>query len=424
MRRLTFPPGFLWGTATAGHQVEGDNRHSDWWAWEQQPGSPVTEPSGEAIDHYHRYPDDLALLADLGIPVYRFSIEWSRIEPAEGNIDRAALRHYHDMVETVRAAGLVPMVTLNHFTLPVWLAARGGWVHPDTPDLFAGYCSLVVSELGDLVDWYCTINEPGIVAFGGYLGALGFPPGMKQLATWNEAIEGLRRGHVRALEVVKTARPEARAGATHAMIEFIANEGGRPLMEYVRSQMEDRFLEVSQQDDFVGVQTYTRQAIILPTILRPVARSLVGSAWVTRTVMPRLIRAVTRLGDRPNPRQRTTDMGYEYRPEAVAATVRRAHELVPGKDIIVTEHGIATSDDRERIEFIIAGLASLHEAIEEGVPLRGYIHWSAFDNFEWALGYGMQFGLIAVDRSTQQRQPKPSAAFLGSVAHDNAITIG
>jgi beta-glucosidase len=412
----------MWGTATAAHQVEGDNRNSDWWAWEHHPDSPVAEPSGTAIDHHNRYAEDIALLAELDLPVYRFSVEWARIEPTDGTFDQDALAHYRRVAETVRAAGMTPMVPLNHFTLPVWLAAQGGWIHPDTPDRLATYCRRVVTELGDLVDWYCTINEPGYVALG-YVGALGFPPGTTTMANWEAAIDGLCRGLVRSREAAKEARPEAQVGATQPMIEYETNDAGRPLVEFFRSQTEDRFLEACTDDDFIGVQTYTRQVVTPPAWSAPLTRALTGLGPVRRTAIPRLIRRLTSLGNEPDSEIRTTDMGYEYRPEAIAATVRRAHELFPDKPIIVTEHGIATGDDTERIEFVRAGLAALHGAIDDGVPVLGYIYWSAFDNFEWALGYSMEFGLISVDRSTQARTPKPSAHFLGEVARDNALVI-
>lgn len=412
----------MWGTATAAHQVEGENRNSDWWAWEQRPDSPVAEPSGTAIDHYNRYPDDVALLADLGLPVYRFSVEWARIEPVEGSFDDGALAHYRLVAETVRAAGMTPMVTLNHFTLPIWIGARGGWMHPGTPDHLASYCSRVVSELGDLVDWYCTINEPGNVALG-YLGALGFPPGTTTMATWEAAIDGLCKGVVRSRQATKQARPEAKVGATHSMIEFETNDAGQPLVEFFRERMEDRFLAASSDDDFLGVQTYTRAVIAPPPWSAPLVRALTELGPVRRAVVPWLFRRVSRIGDTAGKSARTTDMGYEYRPQAIAATVRRANELLPGKPLVVTEHGIATKDDTERIEFIRDGLVALHPLLDDGVPLLGYIYWSAFDNFEWALGYRMQFGLIGVDRSTQARVVKPSARFLGEVAQANAVVI-
>ncbi len=413
----------MWGTAAAAHQVEGDNRNSDWWAWEHNPSSPITEPSGSAIDHYNRYADDIALLAGFDLPVYRFSTEWARIEPAEGVFDTDALAHYRNMAETVRSAGMTPMVTLNHFTLPVWLTARGGWLSPEAPELLARYSSKVVSELGDLVDWYCTINEPGNVAFGGYLGALNFPPGMRSVTAWDAAIDGLCKAMEMSRAAVKESRPEAKVGATHAMIEWESNKAGRPLLEYMRNQLEDRFLEVSDEDDFIGVQTYSRVLLDPPAVIAPLARVLVEVGPVRRAVLPPLIRLLTRLGDRQDSKMRTTDMGYEYRPQAIAATVRRVHNLYPDKDIIVTEHGIATTNDEERIEFIREGLTALHGLLAEGIPLVGYLHWSAFDNFEWALGYGMRFGLIDVDRATQIRTPKPSARFLGDIALANSLEV-
>jgi beta-glucosidase len=418
---LAFPDGFLWGVATAAHQVEGDNRNSDWWAWEHRPGSPVAEPSGTAVEHYARFESDIALLAGLGYTTYRFSVEWARVEPAEGHFEEDAVRHYRAVTEAVRDAGMTPIVTLNHFTLPAWLARRGGWIATAAPSLFARYCTRVVTALGDLVDWYCTINEPGAVALGGYVGALGWPPGTTDLPSWNAAIDGLKQAHTRGLAAVKEIRPQARAGATHALIEYEANTGGRPIMEFLRHQMEDTFLAVCADDDFVGVQTYTRAVVHLPSVLAPVTRALVNVALLRRLVMPPLVRRGSAPTDRRSDRVRRTDMGYEYRPQAVAATVRRVADLLPDKDIVVTEHGIATTDDQERVAFITDGLTALHGAIADGVPVRGYIHWAAFDNFEWALGYRMRFGLVAVDRETQERRVKPSGRLLGEIARANAL---
>jgi beta-glucosidase len=420
---LEFPPGFLWGTATAAHQVEGNNTNSDWWEWEHRADSPVPDKSGDAIDHYNRYVEDIAMLADLGFGVYRFSVEWARIEPEEGTFDPAALRHYRTMVEAARSDGLIPMVTLHHFTVPRWFAAKGGFQSAEAPTLFDRYVRAVVNTLGDTVDHYCTINEPGVLAMGGYLGAFGWPPGTKDMDSWHRAINQLRLCHVAARDAVKTIRPQARVGLTQAMTEYEANEAGRPVMEYLRKYNEDVFFEVCEPDDFIGVQTYSRVPITPPGWTKPFAKSLIDLAPLRRALLPSLVRrntadfADTERGDDI----RRTDMGYEYRPQAIAATVRRAAELLPGKDIIVTENGIATTDDRERIEFITQALTGLHAVIQEGIPLKGYIHWSAFDNFEWALGYRMQFGLIAVDRSTQERTPKPSASFLGGIARNNSL---
>jgi beta-glucosidase len=423
MTELAFPAGFLWGTATSAHQVEGGNSNSDWWEWELRPDTPCKEPSGSAIEHYKRYGRDVALLAGLGFNTYRFSVEWSRIEPSEGTFDVTQLDHYRRVVAAVRKNGLIPMVTLNHFTLPIWVAKQGGWLSDRTPALFERYVRRVVEAFGNTVDWYHTINEPGVVALG-YLGAPGFPPGTRGIANWRRATQRLIDGHRLARATIKELRPAAQVGMGHSMQEWESNAGGRRVMNYMRRMSEDVFLRACREDDFVGVQTYTRMVLEMP---RPIG-------WLTKAVL-----AVDRIQDfvvsramahwassgpvDPRKGMRRTQMGYEFRPGAIVATVRRVAELLPGKPIVVTEHGVAAADDAERIEFITEGLKALHPLVGEGIPLRGYLHWSAFDNFEWASGYAMEFGLIAVDRKTQERTVKPSARFLGEIARANKLML-
>jgi beta-glucosidase len=425
MTELVFPDGFLWGTATSAHQVEGGNSNSDWWAWELKPGSPCREPSGAAIDHYNRYPQDVALLAGLGFNTYRFSVEWARIEPTEGTFDQAELDHYRAMVAAVRASKLIPVVTLNHFALPVWVAAKGAWLADATPVLFERYVRRVVEAFGESVEWYCTINEPGVVAFGGYMGGLGFPPGKHGVANWRGASSRLIDAHRRARAAIKELRPGARVGMTHSMQEWESNAGGRPAMEYARRQSEDIYLEAARDDDFVGIDTYTRTVLELPRPIGWLTRAALSVGPIERLAVSAMVSRQVSGGFTNDPRKgiRRTQMGYEYRPTAVAATVRRVAELLPGKPIVVAEHGVAAADDAERIEFITEGLKALHPLISEDIPLLGYIHWSAFDNFEWALGYAMEFGLIAVDRTTQERKLKPSASFLGEIARTNRLRV-
>ena len=425
MSEIAFPSGFLWGTATAAHQVEGDNTNSDWWAWENKPGTPCKEPSGTAIEHFKRYPRDMALLAGLGFNTYRFSVEWARIEPNEGEFDGLALEHYRKMVKLCRKSRLTPMVTINHFTLPQWVAARGGWLAPSIVRFFERFTRRVVDALGDEVEYFCTINEPGVVAFGGYGGGFPFPPGVSGIDRWKAATAALIEAHKAARATIKSARPEAKVGLTNAMQEWESNPGGAPIMNYARRLMEDVYLEAAAEDDFIGVQTYTRARVEVSRA----AGLLAGVALAIAPVEKLVVAQVTAwqkqggIGAISEPGVRTTQMGYEFRPQAVAAPVRRTARLLPGKPIIVTEHGIATANDAERIEFITEGLRSLHQVIADGIPLQGYIHWSAFDNFEWSSGYAMEFGLIAVDRKTQQRTPKPSAKFLGEIARANRVRL-
>jgi beta-glucosidase len=426
MSELVFPAGFLWGVATAAHQVEGGNSNSDWWDWETKAGSPTREPSGAAIEHYTRFAADIKLIAGLGFNTYRFSVEWARIEPEEGAFDQAALDHYGQMVAATRKAGMEPLLTIHHFTLPRWVAAQGGWLSDRTPALFERYTRKVVETLGDRVSWYVTINEPGVIAFGGILGALNFPPGVGGVANWRRSIAKLIEAHRRSRAVIRELQPAAKVGIAHSMQEWESNWGGRPVIDYARKLNEDVFLDACADDNYIGVNTYTRQAIEFSPVFGALARVALAVGPLERRLVPQV---VARVRDESDPEVfgkqpgRRTQMGYEWRPTAIAACVRGVAARYPGKPIVVTEHGVATANDEERIEFIRDGLVALHEVIADGIPLRGYVHWSAFDNFEWALGYAMQFGLIGVDRKTQKRTIKPSARYLGDIAKSNRLDL-
>jgi beta-glucosidase len=426
MSELVFPDGFLWGTASSAHQTEGGNSNSDWWDWELKPDTPTREPSGKAIEQYTRYARDAAMVGQLGFNMYRFGIEWARIEPEEGRFDEAALEHYRKVIAAIRRAGMAPLPTLYHFTLPRWVAAQGGWLSDRTPALFGRYVRRVVEAIGDRTDWYMTINEPGVVAFGGYLGAIPFPPGRRGVENWRRSIARLIEAHRLALAAIKELRPAAKVGMAHSMQEWESNWGGRAVIEYSRRLNEDVFLAACKEDDYIGVNSYTRQRIDLSAPIGVLTRIVLSVGALERRVVPRV---VDRMAAAMEPEVllrdgvRRTQMGWEWRPQAVAFTVRRVAELHPGKPILVTEHGVATANDEERVEFIRDGLTALHPLIAEGIPLRGYLHWTAFDNFEWAYGYSMLFGLIGVDRKTQERTIRPSARFLGGIARTNRLVL-
>ena len=385
---MHYPDGFLWGAATAAHQVEGGNWNSDWWAWEHDPSSPCVEPSGDACDQYHRYEEDLDLLAGLGIPMYRFSIEWARIEPEPGEFSNAAIAHYRRVVEAARRKGVEPMLTLHHFTSPRWVTEAGGWANPDVVGWFERFVQTTVPELAPSVSRWCTINEPNIVATFGYLNGL-FPPGHLSFDEREAANRHFVEAHRAATRAIKAVDAEAQVGITVALHEWTVEDGGQALVDELRRPMEDVFLEVAQDDDFVGVQNYTR-FVVGPEGYRD-----------------------------PEPDSRMTIMGYEYRPEALEATIRRAWDVTDGTPIIVTESGIATTDDAERIEFVTAALDGVDRCLADGIEVGGYIYWSLLDNFEWAFGYGPTFGLVAVDRESMQRSVKPSARWFGTIASAN-----
>ncbi|HEY7135518.1 MAG TPA: glycoside hydrolase family 1 protein [Acidimicrobiia bacterium] len=387
---ITFPDGFLWGTATAAHQVEGGNWNNDWWAFEHAEKTPCTEVSGDAVDHYWRYRSDIAMLAELGFGAYRFSVEWSRIEPEEGEFSRAALDHYRRMIATCLEQSLVPVVTFHHFTTPRWATTGAGWADPVTAERLARFCERAVAALGDLIGIACTINEPNIVALMGHMVGV-FPPGRQDIDAYARANDVLVDAHRRCYEVLKAGPGDFPVGITVAMGDWDSPPGSEETLARVRHQHEGIYLEAARGDDFVGVQAYSR----------------------------------TRLGADGMPVGAeegvdVLDMGYEYWPQALEVAIRHAAKVaqVP---IHVTENGIGTTNDEQRISYVRSALEGLATCIADGIDVRSYFYWSMMDNFEWTLGYMPRFGLVSVDRATQLRTIKPSGHWLGQVARENRI---
>lgn len=383
-----YPRDFMWGAATAAHQIEGNNTASDWWAREHgRIPNAVAEPSLDAANSYHLYPLDMMLLANAGLDTYRFSIEWARIEPEEGYFSKVQLDHYRRMIDVCQETGLRPFVTLHHFTNPLWFTQSGGWFVPRSVDRFIKYVEAVLPILRQ-VDYVCTINEPNMVGMWADFARVGPDIGLPEpdpivvehlTAAHKEAVNRLRAVGLKAGWAVATQAYQALSGA-----EMTAAQYGYP--------REDYFLEMAREDDWVGVQAYTRTVIGNEGPL-PVSSSA-----------------------------RTTQMGWEFYPEAVADGVRNAwrHARVP---IIVTENGIATANDQERIEYTAGALDSLASCLLEGIDVRGYLHWSALDNYEWG-SYVPTFGLISWDKETFERSPKPSLAWLGEHAVQSRRAAG
>ena len=388
---LAFPRGFKWGAATAGHQIEGNNINSDWWVREHTPGSGIAEPSGDACDSYHRYREDMALLADAGLDTYRFSLEWSRVEPERGFVSLAEIDHYRRMVAACHEFGLTPMVTLLHFTVPRWFADRGGWRAPDAVDAFARFTEIALPIVSDGVEWVCTINEPNIMSMihgqrEADLIASGLP------APDQAVSDVLAQAHTRSREVL-SAVPAIRSGWSVATQAFIPEQGFEQAAREYGYPREHFFLEAARGDDWVGVQAYTR-TIIGPDGPRPIPDGV-----------------------------ETTLTGWEYFPPALGIGVRNAWDLTGGVPVFVTENGIATADDTRRIDYTHGALTGLHAAMSDGVDVLGYLHWSALDNYEWG-SYKPTFGLISWDRKTFARTPKPSLGWLGGVARANELPVG
>ena len=392
MDDVTFPDGFVWGTATAAHQIEGGNHNNDWWDWEHTEGSGCTEPSGDACDSWNRWLDDVDAVAEMGLGAYRFSLEWSRIEPAEGEFSQVALDRYRLLCEALITRGITPMVTFHHFTTPRWVAAAGGWESPATVDRFVRFCTVAAEALGDVIGVACTLNEPNIVAAMGYLAGI-FPPGRQDVAARRTVNANFVAAHRRAVEAIRTAAPGVPVGLTLSMADYQAIDGGDAKLEQIRRGMEDRFLAATEGDDFLGVQAYSRTRVAPD-----------GVRYDGEPGVPMLV------------------MGYEFWPQSIEATLRRAWEVTGGKvPLWVTENGIGTDDDGQRIDYVHQALQGVQRAIADGIDVRGYTYWSLLDNFEWAFGYRPRFGLVEVDRTTFARRPKSSATWFGGIARSNRL---
>lgn len=427
-----FEKSFFIGAATAAHQVEGNNTNSDCWAMEQMTHTSYVEPSLDAVDHYNRYEEDIKLMAEAGLNAYRFSVEWARIEPHDGEFDEKEIEHYYDVIQCCKKHGLEPIVTLHHFSSPKWLICKGGWEAETVSDDFARYVRYVMEHLGKELNYVCTINEAnmgvqvaaiaeryrkqmmaqlakaqtngGSVDSGVQMG-LNMEKMMADqaaIAEENSKVFGVQQpqsftnprtphgdelvmeAHKAARAVIREICPWIKVGLTLSLHDIQPLAGGE---EYAQKEWSDEFshyLSAIADDDFLGVQNYTR------TICNAD-------------------------GSCPAPEgAELTQMGYEFYPQALENVIRKVHDVFQG-DVIVTENGIATDDDTRRVEFIKTALSGVQNCINDGIPVKGYFYWSLMDNFEWQKGYAMQFGLITVDRKNgQKRNPKPSLSFLGS----------
>lgn len=397
-----FPSDFLWGSSTAAHQVEGGNYNNDWWRWEHNPNSTAVESSGDAIDHWNRFDEDFALLASLGQNAHRFSLEWSRIEPAEGEFSTAALDHYARVLDSIADHGMTAMATIYHFTLPIWFADRGGWLAPDALDVFGRYVGKVADALGDRMPYACTINEPQVVASNGH--ALGwFPPGHTDIDEAIRVNSVLAAAHRTATAALRAGRGSPRVGTCLQLPAFQPKDPGKEAdvaaAEMLRGLMVDFHIDDLRAGgdvgDFVGLQYYTRPIV---------------DADAPGFIAP------------PEEAAETTQMGWEVYPEGLGEMLRRTADV--GLPVVITENGIATADDAQRVRFLASHLSEVQRALDEGVDIRGYMYWSSFDNFEWAHGYAPTFGLIGIDRGDRLRRVvRPSARLFGEVATSGTLSV-
>lgn len=377
--------------------MEGDNRFNDWWAWEQ--AGRVQEPSGIACDQYHRFESDLDLAKSLGHTAHRFSLEWSRIEPAEDETSEEALAHYADLIRACRRRNLEPIVTLSHFTIPIWLSSQGGWASSRSVTAFARYVRRVADRLGGEIRWWVTINEPTSFVYQGYVKGIWPPGGVNDVFGGIRALKNLIRAHQTAYRILHERAKQRRGdfpkvGLAHHVVWYTPcnprswqdrlaawlrhRAGNRWVLDACRSTM-----------DFIGLNYYTRDFVHWAGW---------GPLALLGTVCSR------EHHEKAGPRNQ---MGWEIYPEGLQRTLLeiRAYRL----PILITENGVCTGEDSVRLRFIEEHLRQVREAVSRGVKVLGYLHWSLLDNFEWAEGYAPRFGLVEVDFSTQERRIRPSA---------------
>ena len=405
---FTFPKDFLWGAATAGHQVEGNNVNSDMWFLEHLKGGPFREPSGDACDHYHLYDQDIAMLAKLGLNTYRFSLEWARIEPAKGEFSAAEMHHYVRVAQACIRHGVKPVLTYNHYSVPVWFAAQGGFENPESVELFARFCDYATKAIGPYIALAATFNEPQLGIVLHWMLPDFIVAGMKQamadaakaaasdrfasiqFADQDKMLPNLLAAHAKAYEVIKAGPGDFPVGVTLAVHDVQA-VGPDSRADDMRKSCYGPWLDMARtHSDFVGVQNYSRIRIDAHGPMKP-------EAGVELNMQ-----------------------GEEFWPDSLEHAIRYVYGETK-KPIYVTENGLATEDDTRRCAYIPRVVQGVANCLKDGLPVKSYIHWSLLDNFEWVSGYGPKLGIVAVDRATQKRTVKPSAVVLGHIAKANRI---
>lgn len=418
---LSFPPGFLWGAATAAHQVEGGNTNNDWWEFEGWPGAIWTgERSGAACNWWCNAEIDFDTMAAMGHNTHRLSVEWSRIEPEEGVFDPEAIARYREMLLGLRARGIEPMVTLFHFTSPLWLARMGGWGNPDVVAYFRRFVRHTVEQLGDLVTLWCTLNEPNIYALMGYLAGI-HAPGKKSPRLFGRVWRHLLLAHAAAYRVIHALQGDAQAGL---VINFPVIQPMEP--DDRPAALLARLAGYLAYDMGVRAVTEGRLPFPIATPPRGVGALLNSTDFWGVNYYSRFrigLRGRLVLGPTPGAELSDSCNGRPYGEIYPAGLYQVLMDMAPlGKPLYVTEIGLPDADDDQRPRFILRHLAQMRRAIADGADVRGCYFWTFTDNFEWTAAWCWRFGLIALDEKTQARTPRPSARLYEEIIRANAIT--
>lgn len=427
-RERRFPDGFLWGAATSAHQVEGGNDLNDWARFEYQPGAIAGgDRSGAACRHWERFDSDFALAEADAHNAHRFSLEWSRLEPRRGEHDPSAVAHYHDVLRSLRRRKLTPIVTLHHFTNPLWIADDGGWENRATIDRFGEFVRFCAREYGGEIDWWCTVNEPEVLGFRGWSEGI-WPPAVRDDSRALQAIANLLEAHGRAYRILHAEdRTDADGDGRAAIVGFAKH---RPQLEaarwwfpldalraYFERRVFNEAVERASVDGVIDLSIPGAHPVQRTVPEMKGALDYYGLNYYSRW-MVRMFANPPHVARRGAPRN---DLDWELWPEGLERALLAAGRF--GVPVLVTENGTADRDDRHRPRFLIESLLAMHRAIERGVNVAGYLHWSLLDNFEWADGYAGRFGLYQVNFANpdRPRHRTRSADLYARVARANAI---
>lgn len=415
-KRTNFPKDFLWGTATSAFQVEGNNTSSNWSDWEKGtyangiPHIKNGDLSGNAADQWNLYAEDIELMKKLGLNSYRFSISWSKIQPTLDGFDENALKHYDDLIDSLIGADIMPMITLHHFTHPKWFEEIGGFENRENLKYFERFVNVVFRRYGNRVRMWCTFNEPNVYVISGYFNA-NFPPGKHAPALAGLVFENILRAHTEVYNSMKQidkelfhSKPPLKIGIVQSIFQF---------EPYRRWHLGDWFIARTSANVFNGTTLgFFRDGKMkywLPGIEErafidsnaPNTIDFIGLNYYSHYAYKFNLDFVESTKSLPVEGEEMTDMPYSIYTEGIYRAIEEVAKL--GKPVIITENGIADADDTRREKYIRQSLYAVSKAIEDGYDVRGYYYWSLIDNFEWAEGYSMKFGLYRVDLSTQER---------------------
>lgn len=418
---------FWWGAATSSHQIEGNNHHNDWWAWEQLGKIEGKIISGKATDHWNRFKEDLELAKVLGLNSYRFSIEWSRIEPEEGRWNLEALDWYGSLLGECERLQIMPMVTLHHFTSPFWFSQKGDFTSDLAYHKFGLYVKKIASTLGNRISHWCTFNEPVIMCVGKYLA--GFqPPGIYQPENCSKLFHGILKAHVRAYDLLHSEITQRRGpwrhqplmvGYAHNLMDFVPARHWHPMERFLtfvgRSFYNQSWLDATtgKKQQF-GITGLVPNALEVKEALGRNTTDFIGVNYYSKAIMR--WRAKGEFFETApgfpfgvgfsDPGEPISEMGWGFHPAGLSRMIRFVKNY--GLPIYITENGIADGADRYRKEYLRSHLKELAREIKAGADVRGYYHWSLLDNFEWVKGFKPRFGLVEVDYETFQRKPRAS----------------